>query len=130
MFADAVDLDEVAVVDEKKMIDSFEQICRDIRLHGTLYPMYRMLCWITHPSTQAAHVYVDESGGIANVPLYSQKRPIGLVGMMAYAVLWSRRTVDDLTVGHPYREWLDQIAASSDARSRLPEPKAVGEATA
>lgn len=40
---------------------------------------------------------------------------MGLVAMLAYAVLWSRHTVDDLTVNHPYRDWLDEIAASIQA---------------
>jgi hypothetical protein len=123
MFKDALDEQPVPQVDERKLIDNFEAICRDLGVHNTLYPAYRVLCWITHPTTHAANVYIDGERRIADFPLYVRDRPMGLVGMMAYAVLWSRRTVDDLTVHHRYRNWLDEIASSIQAAPRLPLPK-------
>lgn len=124
MFTAALDDQPLPVVDEKKLIDNFEAICHDLGVHNTLYPAYRMLCWITHPTTHSASIYIDGERRLADFPLYTRDRPMGLVGMMAYAVLWSRRTVDDLTVNHPYRDWLDEIAASIQAIPRLPVPKA------
>jgi hypothetical protein len=51
--------------------------------------------------------------------------PYGLVGMMAHAILWSRRTVDDLITGHPYRDELDQMAQTIQVWSRLPVPRSM-----
>jgi hypothetical protein len=42
-------------------------------------------------------------------------------------VYWSRRTVNDLTVDHPYSEWLDDIAATLEIVVRLPPPRSVDE---
>ena len=47
----------------------------------------------------------------------------GLVGLMAHAVFRSRRTVDDMTLNHPYRDWLDELALSIDVMLRLPAPR-------
>lgn len=123
LFAAAIDDEPVAYVDEKEFVDKFERICREIGLPGTLYPVYRVLCWITHPTTHAAQVYIPKANTLSQVPIYASKRPIGLVGLMAHAVYWSRRTVDDLIVGHPYRDWLDELAQSINVTPRLPAPK-------
>jgi hypothetical protein len=45
--------------------------------------------------------------------------------MMAHAILWSRRTVDDLITGHPYRDELDQMAQTIQVWSRLPVPRSM-----
>lgn len=123
MFAAAIDDEAVSDVDEREFIDKFERICREIGLPGTLYPAYRVLCWITHPTTHAAQVYIPKAHTLTKVPIYGSQRPIGLVGLMAHAVYWSRRTVDDLIVGQPYRDWLDELAQSINVTPRLPAPK-------
>jgi hypothetical protein len=33
-------------------------LCRDLGVHNNLYPAYRMLCWITHPTTHGAPRYL------------------------------------------------------------------------
>jgi hypothetical protein len=45
--------------------------------------------------------------------------------MMAHAVFWSRRTVDDLILGHPYRDELEQMAQTMQVWPRLPVPRSV-----
>jgi hypothetical protein len=87
MFAAALDDQPLPAVDEKKLTDNLEAICRDLGVHNTLYPAYRVLCWITHPTTHAAAVYLHGERRVAHVPLYTLERPMGLVAMMAYAVL-------------------------------------------
>ncbi len=123
MFTEHIDDEPVLPVDEADFISSFEAVCRDVGVHNTLYPAYRTLCWITHPTTHAASVYLGGEGQIALNPSFP--RPHGLMGMMAHAVFWSRRTVDDLIVGHPYRDELDQMAESMNVWTRLPIPYSV-----
>lgn len=123
MFSGAIDDQPVADVDEKQFIDNFQHICRDLGLPGTLYPIYRVLCWITHPTTQAARVYLPEPQRLTSEPSFS--RPMGLVSLMTHAVYWTRRTADDLMVNHPYSDWLDELAQSINVVRRLPAPKSV-----
>jgi hypothetical protein len=125
VFTEHIDDTPVVAVDEAKFIDNFEALCRDVGVHNNLYPAYRMLCWITHPTTHAAGVYIGGEGQIALNPSFP--RPLGLVGLMAYAVFWSRRTVDDLIIGHPFRDELDQIAQAMKVLPRLPAPLSVQE---
>jgi hypothetical protein len=124
MFADHIDAEPPEEVDEQKLIGDFEQICHEVGVHNTLYPSYRMLCWITHPTLHAASVYHVEKQGLAMTPQYREQRPIGLVGLVGYCVFWSARTVDDLSVNHPNREWLDALATTIEVRPRLPLPRA------
>ena len=123
MFADHIDDQPMPSVDEADFIRNFEAVCRDVGVHNTLYPVYRALCWITHPTTHAAGVYVSREGQIALNPSFP--RPYGLVAMMAHAVYWSRRTIDDLIVGHPYSDELDEMAGSMEVWPRLPVPRSV-----
>jgi hypothetical protein len=123
MFAEAIDDDPPPAVDEQKLIDDFEEICKEIGSHNNLYPSYRMLCWITHPTLHAANVYVDDSGGILMTPRYREERPMGLVSLIAFCVYWSARTVDDLTIDSPNAKWLDSIAELIDVIPRLPAPR-------
>jgi hypothetical protein len=125
MFADYVEESALRTVDETKFIRSFEQICRDIGVHNNLYPVYRTLSWITHPSTHGALIYLAGDRQLFDEPQFP--RPMGLVGVMTFAVFWSRRTVDDLTVNHPYREWLNEIAQSIGVLTRLPAPSSITE---
>ncbi len=127
MFTEHIDDTPVLAVDDADFINNFETLCRDVGVHNNLYPAYRMLCWITHPTTHAATIYLGGKGQIALNPSFP--RPIGLVGMMAHAVFWSRRTVDDMIVGHPYRDELDQMALSMEVWTRLPVPKSVQDST-
>jgi hypothetical protein len=123
MFTEHIDDEPVLAVDEADFVNNFEALCRDIGVHNNLYPAYRMLCWITHPTTHAAGVYVGREGQIALNPSFPRSQ--GLVGMMAHAVFWSRRTVDDLIVGHPYSDELDEMARSMEVWPRLPIPRSV-----
>jgi len=123
MFTEHIDDVPVLAVDEADFLKNFETLCRDVGVHNNLYPAYRMLCWVAHPTTHSAGVYLGGEDEIALIPSFP--RPLGLVGMMAYAVFWSRRTVDDLIVGHPYGDELDQIAASMNVWPRLPIPRSV-----
>jgi len=122
MFAAHVESSPLRTVDEKEFIKSFEKICRDIGVHNNVYPAYRYLCWITHPTTHGTLVYI---AGNRQSVAPRHPRPVGLVGLMTHAVFWSRRTVDDLTVNHPYRDWLDGLAQSIDVMPRLPAPKSI-----
>jgi hypothetical protein len=123
MFTEHIDDTPVLAVDEADVLQNFETVCRDVGVHNNLYPAYRWLCWIAHPTTHSAGVYLGGEDEIALNPTFP--RPQGLVGLMAHAVFWSRRTVDDLIVGHPYGDELDQIAVSMDVLTRLPVPKSV-----
>jgi hypothetical protein len=129
VFAAAIDPTPVPLVDERKAIDNFEQICRDLGIHSNIYSMYRIFCWSTHPTTHAATPYLGGELKISDVPLYPAKRSVGLVGPMTFAVFWSRRTVDDLAVDHPYESWLDEIAQSIEVAPRLPPPRTYGAET-
>jgi hypothetical protein len=122
MFAPYVDDSPLITVDEEKWIRNFDRICDDLGVHNNLYPAYRMLCWITHPTTHAAGVYLAGERRIALKPVTHDK-PLGHVGLMAHAVFWSRRTVDDLTTNHPHRDWLDELAQSIQVMPRLPPPR-------
>jgi hypothetical protein len=123
MFADHVAESPLRAVNETKFIKTFDRICRDIGVHNTLYPVYRTLSWITHPTTHGALVYLAGDRQLRDEPQFL--RPLGYVGLMTYAVFWSRRTVDDLTVNHPYREWLEEIAQSIGVLTRLPPPRSI-----
>jgi hypothetical protein len=127
LFAEGIDADPVPTVDEARLIGNFESVCRDVGVHNTLYPVYRVMCWFTHPTTHAAGIYLD--GDAIAVNPDAAHRPLALVGLMAHAVYWSRRTVDDLTVNHPYADWLDELAHAMNVVPRLPDPQSTGPAT-
>jgi hypothetical protein len=126
-FAEYIDDVPLLAVDEEKVIENFSTICHDLGVHNNLYPAYRVLCWITHPTTHGALVYLPGEHRIALEP--TTTKPLGHVGLMAHAVFWSRRTVDDLTVDHPYRDWLDELAQSIEVLPRLPVPRSVRDET-
>jgi hypothetical protein len=128
LFAEGIDDEPVPTVDEARLIGNFESVCRDVGVHNTLYPVYRVLCWFTHPTTHAAGIYLDGDGISVNPD--SAHRPLALVGLMAHAVYWSRRTVDDLTVDHPHAEWLDELSRAIGVVLRLPDPRSTGQSTA
>jgi hypothetical protein len=129
MFAPYVDEAPLPPVDEEKLIRNFESICDDVGVHNNIYPAYRMLCWITHPTTYSANLYLAGERTVAFTPVTHDKQ-LGYVGLMAYAVFWSRRTVDDLTTNHPHRDWLDELAQSIQVMPRLPVPRSTQPSTA
>ena len=118
-----VDAGGPARVSEERFNAQVASVCESLGMTNTLYAAYRLHCWFTHPTTQAAGVYLEDLGedrfALRAEPVEGLES--GLLAMMAHCVFWSRRVLDDLTTGQPDGEWLDDIGASIQVLQRLPE---------
>jgi len=119
--AEFLDDEPIELVDESKFITNFAELCQNLGIRGTIYNAYRLHCWITHPTTHSANLYVADGHQLSPTPRTGSDT--GLVAMMAHCVFWSRRTVDDLVVGHPEQEFLNELAIKMNVVARLPDPK-------
>lgn len=81
--------------------------------------MYRFDSWLVHPTSNSAALYRSDTSQLLPAP--KSGNDTALVAMMAHCVYWSRRTVDDLIVTHPHREWLDGLAQRMFDVPRLPD---------
>jgi hypothetical protein len=113
------DADPPLPVDEFKFMGNFADICDRLGIKSSLYTVYQIECTLTHPTTNSSGVFLTPDGQHIQADP-STGRDSGLVSMMAHSVYWARRVVADLMIGHPYDDWLDDIATSIQVIPRLP----------
>ena len=76
------------------------------------------------PTKHSTEVYLvaldDGTFALRDKPV--DPAPGATLSMLTHCVYWARRVLDDLTVGRPYEQWLDEIGTSIQVLQRLPEP--------
>jgi hypothetical protein len=120
-----VDTNKPVGANDEKVVQKINQICQRLGVLNTIYPAYRVHSWFAHPTTHSTSVYLvmldDGSVALRDKPI--DPAPGATLSMLAHCVYWARRVLDDLTVGRPYEEWLDEIGSSIQVMQRLPEPQ-------
>lgn len=110
--------------DEDRVARKIDQICDRLGIKNTVYPAYRVHSWFAHPTTHTTAMYMvmQDDGTVALREQPDIPSADATLSMMAHCVFWARRVLDDLTVGRPYENWLDEISASIHVMPRLPQP--------
>lgn len=122
------------VPDEAFVVRRFQEVCKELGEDASLYPMYRILSWVTHATLKAAelHVHALEDGSFMLTEQPALGHGKGKPGeadipMLARCLYWSMSALDRVRVGNPWQEELAQIAADMECPP-LPRRTARGRA--